>query len=85
MEKQFLKVGSKVFNVNHITMIDLNEGRYDPSDEVWITTTDCTDGHYMVKKHTPEGKALMAWLTDSQRCQDVLAPPTDESEWIREG
>jgi len=76
MDKQFLKVGDRVFNINNITMIDLNNGEYS-NNSLHIKTVDCVEGYYSVKKSSPEGKGLLAWLTDETRCQDVLAPPTD--------
>jgi hypothetical protein len=69
MDKQFLKVGDLIFNVANITCIHLNAGEFEK--RIHIKTVDCIEGSYSVSKSSPEGKVLIAWVTDPHRCLDV--------------
>jgi hypothetical protein len=67
MMRQFIKVGTLVFQVSNINVIDL-----DVSDGyIDVYTSDCTEKPFKVKSDTPESDALIAWATNPARCSDL--------------
>jgi len=71
---QFVRVGDYVFNVRAINAVSLNN-----PDDLHIFTSDCngsdTQG-YVLDRNEPETQAFIVWLTDPDRCTDVMAHQT---------
>jgi hypothetical protein len=76
MARQFIKVGQLLFNRNNINVVNL-----DSSDGyINVYTSDNTEFEgssnkgYQLEVSEPSTQAFIAWLTDEDRCEDMMAP-----------